>query len=339
MTSDPSPRRPPTAVVLAPGLRDELFGRAESEELARTADLVAECPSGRALLTHPRRGEVEVLVTSWGAPRLTAEVLDELPALRTVLHAAGSVRKLVSDAVWERGLVVVSAADANNEPVAEFVYAHVVLALKDVHRRSRHIAETGALPPLEAVPGIYGQSVGLVSFGSTARKVARRLRRLDAEVLAWDPFQDDGAFRAEGVTRVAGLRELARASRVLSIHTPLIPGRTEKLVTGDLLRALPHGATLINTARGAVVDEEAMIEVLLERPDLFAVLDVTTEEPPAPGSPLYSLPNVTLTGHVAGTVGGERRAMGRLVVHELRRLALGLAPRHAVSAEAARLRA
>lgn len=338
MRSASTPRRPQTAALLTPALRDELFGD-DWRELAGVVEVLAECADAGTLLTHPERDGVEVLITSWGAPPLTGALLDELPALRVVVHAAGSVRKLVTDAVWERGLVVVSAADANNEPVAEFVYAQTVLALKDAHRRARHIVEKRELPPLDGIPGIYGQRVGLVSFGSAARKVADRLRRLDADVHAWDPYQDDGVFAGARVSRADDLRDLMAGCRVVSLHTPLIPGRTEKLVTGELLRLLPQGATLINTARGAVLDEDALVGVLADRPDLFAVLDVTTEEPPAPRSPLYSLPNVVLTGHVAGTVGGERRAMGRLVVDELRRVAAGSAPLHAVSARAARLRA
>ncbi|MFI8952865.1 hydroxyacid dehydrogenase [Streptomyces sp. NPDC053750] len=329
--------RLPAATVFPPALRGELFGPQGWSELTEVVDVLAECPDGHSLLAHPRRTEVEVLVTSWGAPRLTAEVLDELPRLHTVVHAAGSVRKLVSDAVWQRGIVVVSAADANNEPVAEYVYAQTVLALKDVHRRSRRITEQRALPPLEAVPGLDGSSVGLVSLGSVARKVAHRLHRINVEVRGWDPYQGEAIFRTAGVRKVADLRELFARSLVLSVHTPLLPGRTEKLITGDLLRRLPVGATFVNTARGAVVDEEALITVLVERPDLFAVLDVTVDEPPVPESPLYSLPNVMLTGHVAGTVGAERRAMGRLVTAELRRIAAGVDPEHVVTAELAPL--
>ncbi|MFC9272418.1 hydroxyacid dehydrogenase [Streptomyces zhihengii] len=331
--------RPRVAVVLRPDAREQLFGPEQWETLCRTGDVVAECADAGELLAHPRRAEAEVLLASWGAPLLTAGVLAHLPALRTVLYGAGSIRLLVTDACWERGLTVVSAAEANNGPVAEYVYAQTVLALKDVHRRSRRMAAERVLPGLDGVPGIHGQTVGLVSFGSIARMVAGHLRRLGTRVLAWDPYADEALFREAGAERVAGLPELVARSRVLSIHTPLVPGRTEGLVTGELLRGLPHGATLINTARGAVVDEEALIRVLGERPDLQAVLDVTAEEPPSPGSALYTLENVMLTGHVAGTVGSERRAIGALLVEELTRVAAGEPPLHAVSPEASLLRA
>ncbi|WP_372351319.1 hydroxyacid dehydrogenase [Streptomyces sp. KL116D] len=327
------------AVVLGPALRGEVFGPAQWEELAGLVDVVADCHDGQALALHPRRAEIDVLITSWGMPRLTEDLLRELPSLRVVVHAAGSVRKIVSDAVWARGIVVVSAADANNEPVAEYVYAQTVLALKDVHRRSHRIKSETGLPPLDHIPGIYRQTVGLISFGSVARKTAALLRRLEADVIAWDPFVTDEAFGAAQVERAASIDELFRRAQVLSVHTPLIPGRTERLITEDLLRLLPRNATLINTARGAVLDEDGLIRVLQQRPDLYAVLDVTTVEPLPASSLLYALPNVMLTGHVAGTVGGERRGMGRLVIAELRRISGGSAPLHSVSSQALLLRA
>ncbi|WP_327657110.1 hydroxyacid dehydrogenase [Streptomyces sp. NBC_00483] len=316
-----------------------MFGPVQWEELAGLVDIVADCEDSPALALHPRRGEVDVLITSWGMPRLTEDFLRELPSLRVVVHAAGSVRKIVSDAVWGRGIVVISAAEANNEPVAEYVYAQTVLALKDVHRRAHRIKSETGLPSLEHIPGIYRQTVGLISFGSVARKAAALLRRLEANVIAWDPFVPEETFDHLQVERVASIDELFARSQVLSVHTPLIPGQTENLISEDLLRLLPRNATLINTARGAVVDEDGLTRVLQERPDLYAVLDVTTCEPLPASSYLYALPNVMLTGHVAGTVGDERRGMGQLVIAELRRISAGSDPQHSVSSRALLLRA
>ncbi|MGX9891020.1 NAD(P)-dependent oxidoreductase [Streptomyces sp. NPDC002276] len=102
---------------------------------------------------------------------------------------------------------------------------------------------------------------------------------------------------------------------------------------------LPRGATFINTARGALVDEAALIRVLRERPDLFAILDVTWPEPPAPGSPLYGLSNVLLTGHTAGSTGSENHRMGQLMADELIAFADGRPLHHTITAEQARTRA
>ena len=118
------------------------------------------------------------------------------------------------------------------------------------------------------------------------------------------------------------LEELFCTCDVVSLHTPNLP-QTRGMITGGLLRSMKPGATFVNTARGAVVREAEMVEVLRERPDLWALLDVTDPEPPVEGSPLYSLPNVLLTPHIAGSLGPECRRMGRYMVDELRRYLAG----------------
>jgi phosphoglycerate dehydrogenase-like enzyme len=97
------------------------------------------------------------------------------------------------------------------------------------------------------------------------------------------------------------------------------------------------GATFINTARGAVVREQEMIAVLQQRPDLFAVLDVTYPEPPEPDSPLYTLPNVVLTPHIAGAMGVECNRMGRYMVEELKRYLRGDSLEWGITREMARV--
>jgi phosphoglycerate dehydrogenase-like enzyme len=118
------------------------------------------------------------------------------------------------------------------------------------------------------------------------------------------------------------LDEVFRRADVVSLQTPWLK-ETEGMITGQHFAAMKPGATFINTARGAVVREPEMIAVLQQRPDLFAVMDVTHPEPPAPDSPLYTLPNVVLTPHIAGAMGDECRRMGHYMVEELRRYLQG----------------
>jgi phosphoglycerate dehydrogenase-like enzyme len=118
------------------------------------------------------------------------------------------------------------------------------------------------------------------------------------------------------------LAELFRISDVVSLHMPLLP-ETRGMVTGAFIDSMRPGATLINTARGAIVREAELVSVLERRPDLQAVLDVTDPEPASPGSPLVRLPNVVLTPHIAGAIGLERRRLGRGMVEELRRYVRG----------------
>ena len=179
--------------------------------------------------------------------------------------------------------------------------------------------------------GAFGTTVGLVSLGQIARHVASLLRQLDVHVLAYDPFCSRETAAELGVDLVK-LPELFARSRVVSLHTPSLPA-TKGLITGQLLGALPTGSTFINTARGAIVCEDELIATLQQRPDLTAVLDVTDPEPPIQSSPLYDLPNVFLTPHVAGSLAGETGRMGAYMVDECRRFLTGESLRWKVTRE------
>ncbi|MFD9946528.1 hydroxyacid dehydrogenase [Nonomuraea sp. NPDC059023] len=292
----------------------------------RTREHLAEDPDVLA--------EVEILLTGWSPPRLDATLLSRAPKLRAVLVAAGSVRPLTTPEFWAREIPIVSAASANAIPVAEFALAQILLALKQAHRIAREIRAERRYPHDPRVAGGYRSRVGLFGLGAIGRLVAAHLRNFDVEVLACDPVADPAGL---GV-RLVELPELFAACSVVSLHAPLLP-ETEGLVDGELLDLLEPGGTLINTARGALVDEPSLVDVLRRRTDLTAVLDVTWPEPPPPDSPLFTLPNVVLTAHVAGALGGERARMGELVVDELRRLAGGEAFRHAVPADRAHIMA
>jgi phosphoglycerate dehydrogenase-like enzyme len=115
----------------------------------------------------------------------------------------------------------------------------------------------------------------------------------------------------------------------VTLHAPNIPS-TEGMITGKHFRSMKEGAVFINTARGAVVREPEMIEVL-QTGRIFAYIDVTAPEPPAPDSPLYTLPNVFLTPHMAGSCGLEARRQGEYVLEELRRFLQGEPARHPVT--------
>ncbi|MEV6283036.1 hydroxyacid dehydrogenase [Kribbella sp. NPDC051770] len=291
--------------------------------------LVTAPPLTPADLTPGLLADVDVLVTSWGGPQLTPELLAAAPRLKLVLYGAGSVRSIVTPDSWARGVRVTTANAVIAESVAEFTLAQVLYALKHGWRYVLGARTRGeSLPRATNELGANGSVVGLLSLGATGRATARLLSRHDLVLQTYDPYVDPAVAAALGV-RLVSLDELFATSDVVSLHAPVLDA-TRKLVSTDLLRSMKPDATLINTARGALIDEDALIAVLTERPDLFAVLDVTDPEPPLPGSPLFALPNIVVTPHLAGTLNTERRRHGRLMAEELARYVAGEPLQHEV---------
>lgn len=260
----------------------------------------------------PALAEAEVAFSGWGCPRLDTDLLDRMPRLRAVFYAAGSVRSLVTDDVWKRGIVIMSSWAANAVPVAEFTVAQVVLGLKRVWHFALGIKRDRKWPRERSMPGAFGSTVGIVSLGMIGRRVCEMLRGYDLDVVVYDPFAAEADVHALGARPVT-LDELFAASDVVSLHAPDLPA-TRGMIQGRHFRMMKPLSSFINTARGAVVREEEMIDVLRERQDITAVLDVTSPEPPREGSPLYDLPNVILTPHIAGSMGHECRRMGEYAV-------------------------
>ena len=172
----------------------------------------------------------------------------------------------------------------------------------------------------------------MVSFGAIAQNLLELLRPFDLNVLVYDPFMSEHDAAALDIELVS-LDAIFQRADVVSLHTPIFP-ETFGMITGNHIAYMKPGATFINTARGELVREQEMIEVLSMRRDLQAVLDVTYPEPPAADSLLYTLDNVVLTPHIAGSAGGECRRMGRYMVEELRRYLTGQPLKYALKQEA-----
>lgn len=265
--------------------------------------------------------DVEVIFSGWGMPVLNDVFLDAFPSLKLVLYGAGSVRNFFTEESRARGVRVCSAWQVNAIPVAEFAHAAIIFGLKRVLPVIQKMRKTREWRRLDVVPGGFRSKVGLVSLGAIGRSVAKRLEAHDVDVLGFDPYASDEIFGSLGLER-ASLERLFRESTVVSLHTPNLP-ETQGLITGELIASMPYGATLINTARPKIIDQKAMVEVLKDRTDLTAMLDVIDPEPLPEDSELWELPNVFLTPHVAGSVDGECARMGAAMLDELRRYLAG----------------
>ncbi|MFV0132161.1 hydroxyacid dehydrogenase [Streptomyces sp. HMX87] len=288
-------------------------------------------------LATPRARSVlagtDLLITGWGCPPLDAAVLRSAPRLRAVVHTAGSVRGHVTDACWERGIEVSSAAAANAVPVAEYTLGMILLTGKRVLERARDYRASRTRGDWLRTPrteGNYRRTVGILSASLIGRRMIELLRPHDIEVLLHDPYVDAADAAALGVERVP-LPELFARCDTVSVHTPLLP-ETRGLVGRDLIGAMRHDAVLINTSRGAVVDQEALTEAVLAG-RVRAVLDVTDPEVLPPDHPLWECDNALITPHLAGSQGNEWRRLADLALAETARWASGAGFLHPVRRE------
>ncbi|RKE18440.1 hydroxyacid dehydrogenase [Streptomyces sp. TLI_171] len=327
--------RPRALLAMHGDLAARLISPEVMARLVELADLDPELvvddftsPAGAAALA-----EAEIIVSSWGCPPLTAEVLAAAPRLKAVLHAAGSVKHHVTDACWDRGLGITSAAWANALPVAEFTVAAVLFANKQVLRLAADYRGRRAPHDWQAAyaaVGNYRRTVGLVGASRIGRRVLELLAPYDFDLLLHDPYVTADQATALGAELVE-LDELCARSDVLSVHAPELP-ETRHLLDARRIALMPDGATLINTSRGSLIDQDALTaELVAGRID--AVLDVTVPETLPVDSPLYDLPNVLLTPHVAGSLGGELHRMAAAAADELARYVQGLPFAHPVTRE------
>jgi phosphoglycerate dehydrogenase-like enzyme len=302
--------------------------------------------------------DAAILLTSWGAPRIDAEALDLMPGLRAVVHAAGSIKRHVAPDAFERGIRVAAAVETNAVPVAEFTFAAIVYAAKRVRQfeRAYHerrdtvrarqdiVATRGDALPIRGdaprasaaaarydpdVVGTNGIVVGVVGASRVGRRVLDLLVNLDVSVLLADPYVTGEEAAALGAAKTT-LDDLLRDSRVVTLHAPDLP-ETRHMIGKERLAMMRDDAVLINTARGALVDTAALITEL-RTGRINAVLDVTDPEPLPPDSPLFDLPNVELTPHIAGAVGNEVPRLLEQAIGEIERLATGLPFSHPVTA-------
>jgi len=323
----------PTALLLGmPGYLPLAYPDDLRAAIGQLVHLLPEPVDGANWKNHAAAlAEADVIFATWGMPKLDGDFLAAAPRLRAVFYAAGSVKGFATPEAYSRGIVISSAWQANAIPVAEYTLSTILLGLKGFWL-SQRISREGHFEHQQfTLPGAFRSTVGLVSLGAIGKLVAGHLAKYEINVLAYDPFVSESAAASFGVTLVS-LEELFARSHVVSLHAPWLP-ETEKMINAPLLRSMPPRAALINTSRGALINEHDLCDVLAERTDLTAILDVTYPEPPHPDSPLRALANIVLTPHIAGSIGGEIARMGFWMKDELELYLTGQPLRYSVSEE------
>lgn len=323
--------RMPAILAMSEASLAEVFSTRALARLERAVELIGprpivefDSPASRAALAKAR-----IMITGWNPPRVDGKVIDAAPNLHAIVHSAGTVKTFLSEDVLLRGIRVSSCAAANAIPVAEFTFASIVFGLKRAGRFSARLRETHSARDATGMPpiGASGVTIGLVGASRVGREVVRLLRNIDVRILVSDPYLPHAEASALGI-ELTTLDDLCRRSDVLSLHAPLT-AETRGLIGERQLALLHDGAVVINTARGQLIDTVALTAQLVSG-RLDAYLDVTDPEPLPEDSPLYELPNVTLTPHIAGALGNEVVRLGDLAVDEIERLVFGAPLQHEI---------
>lgn len=243
--------------------------------------------------------DADVVWVMGGARVISDKVLERLPRCRVILRTGTGTDNIpISDAT-ELGIVVANTPEATTHQVAEHAIGLLFAVIRQIAIQDRLVRQ-GTWDRHRAWPGwhLVGQTLGLVGFGRIARSVARKASGLDMTIIASDPAVDAKTMKEHSVEKVS-LDDLFSRADFVSVHVPLSEN-TRQLIGERELRLLRPRAVLINTARGGVIDQQALCRALSERWFAAAGLDVLEIEPPAPDDPLLALENVVLTPHIAG---------------------------------------
>lgn len=264
--------------------------------------------------------DTEYVFSTWGMPEFTEDEIKEFfPSLRCIFYGAGTVQYFARPFL-NCGIKVFSAWAANAVPVAEYTVAQIILANKGFFSTSRY-QSTGDLSKAaelkENYPGSFGECIGIIGAGMIGSLVIEMLKNYKLKVKVFDPFLSDEKAAALGVTKCS-LEELFSTCFVVSNHLAN-NSETKGMLKKEHFEKMRKYSTFINTGRGAQVVEKELCEVLSEREDITAILDVTEPEPPEQGHPFYTLQNCILTPHIAGSYGDEVKRMGDYMLNEYKK--------------------
>ncbi len=262
--------------------------------------------------------DADIVISSWDTANFDEDVIAKAKNLKLLTHAAGSVKPVVSDALFNRNIKVTSSAAAISYGVAEFCLGLILMAPKRVFWAAQATAAGQWREGIEVFNGafeIYGQKIGVIGASNVGKHLIRLLSNFQCDVLLYDPYCSEQQAQELGVNKVETLDELFEQCRIVSLNAPSTK-QTENMIRGKHFKLLQDGSVFINTARGAIVNEQEMIEELKSE-RFIACLDVTEPEPPAEDNPLRTLPNVILTPHIAGTIAENMARLGTLVANEI----------------------
>lgn len=320
--------RPRIGVAIDEPLRSTLFDTGRAARLSRIGtpqELGPPANLERSL------SDVEILVTGWMPPPLTAQVLDRAPSLRLVAHIGADTTAFVTPELHRRGVLVVQAGQGMARSVAEVALTFTLSLLHRVNRFDRSLRFGQAWASATKAPDrheILGCIIGVIGASRVGRSYIEMVRSLGARVLVTDPYLSELDARQLGIEK-ADLPNLMRRSRIISVHAPSTP-ETRHLLGAAELALMQDGAALVNTARSALVDQHALLEELGSG-RIDAALDVFDDEPLPVDHPYRALHNVLLTPHQAAATIEGRHRQADIILDELENYTAGRPLQHPVN--------
>jgi D-3-phosphoglycerate dehydrogenase len=278
---------------------------------------IRECTTRVELAQHA--GDAEVVWLFGGSLVLNGN-LDVLGNCWAIIRTGSGTDNVPVEEATRRGIVVANTPAAHSDAVSDHVIGLMFAAVRRIAALDRAV-RLGRWDQVSPAPlnSVQGRTLGLVGFGHIARQLTRKLGGFAMKVLVYDPYVDAATLAAHGV-ELAELPSLLSTSDFVSLHCPLTP-RTKGLIGEKELRSMKPTAVLINTSRGPVVDQPALLRALTEGWIAAAGLDVLEEEPPPGDHPFFPLDNVVLTPHSAGYAAGGVELRWRLSLETLVALA------------------
>jgi len=262
--------------------------------------------------------DADACITCWGTPGFTDEILEASPKLKLIAHAAGSIKHMIPASFWGTGRRITSNAAIIAEDVSHTVLTFMMIHSRGIWQFGKSTREgnwNGGEAGLFATRRLEGLTVGIVGASHVGKSLIKLLKPFGCKLNLYDPVVPAIEAAALGVNQME-LNELIVSSDVLTLHAPAIES-CRHLINKDNLKLLKDGALFINTARGMVVDEAALIEEL-KTGRFFACIDVTDPEPPRVDHPFRTMDNVILVPHIAGghTV-DIRKSLGQCAAMEI----------------------
>lgn len=265
--------------------------------LERQGFVVEENPFGRPFTRDELLERVEAIDAAVVGPDVWDEaVMARAPRLKLITRFGVGVDNIDLRAAAARGMTVCNARGENAVAVAEQAVGMILCLLRDIPRLDAQV-RLGAWPRVVG-RNLGGKTVGLLGFGDIARKVAARLAAFDVKLTAYDKYPDKAAAETLGV-KLDGMDGVLAGSDIVSLHLPALP-ETTHIIGRAAFEAMRPGAWFVNTSRGALVDEAALVAALKSGRLAGAALDVYEGEPLRADNPLCGLANTVLTPHTAG---------------------------------------